>query len=140
MTMSIKGSGGSILIEVLGYERPTESGGSDANWVNCRVDLSVIPFRGQYNASFTTQDFVDFHKELDAIVCGTISKAAFIGDEQSLSFEIEIGARGAAVVTGEACLLGQPKVAVKFSFETDQSYLQGSLKELAEVIKQYPVR
>ena len=67
-------------------------------------------------------------------------KITFQTDEEGLSFEIEMSARGTAKVVGFAKADGESKATLQFSFETDQSYLAETKRALTEMVKHFPVQ
>lgn len=138
--IAIAGHQGNVNIEVLGYANLNAKDISDANWLNCIVAANVEHFAAQFNASFTTSDFVTFHSELRSILANFTGSASFVTDEENLSLKVELLKTGGAHIKGMAQIYGQPRAALSFSFESDQSFLAMTLKDLAEMIKMYPVK
>ena len=140
ISMPIEGTGGSILIEVLGYENAATSNESDANWLRCRIKIATGPFSGEIDAALTTQDFAYFERELTEVLRTLKGKATFQTDEDGLRFEVEMGSRGVAMVSGAAKAKGGSRASLSFSFETDQSFLAQTKRALAEVVEHFPVQ
>jgi len=140
INVPIAGSGGSITIEVLGYENPGAGNDSDANWLRSKVRVVVGPFSGEVDAALTTQDFVYFERELTEMLRTLEGKATFQTDEDWLRFEIGMGSRGTATVSGAVKAGGGTQASLRFWFETDQSFLAQTKRALAEVAEHLPVQ
>lgn len=54
--MPINGLGGSILIEVIGYEKPVARNDSDANWLRSRIRVAA----GSFSAEADSRDLFSF--------------------------------------------------------------------------------
>jgi hypothetical protein len=138
--IEIKGHGGGIRITVLGYENPAANEPSDANWLVCRVNLGVGPFRGEMVATFATQDFAAFASELSALLQGETQRASFQTDEQALDLQVEMAPRGAARISGTARYSSGPDVRISFTLESDQTFLVPVVRALETVLQDFPVR
>lgn len=139
-TLSIKGHSANLEIEVQDYENRTARDLSDANWLKCVVSLNVPPFVGKYLASFTTQDFRDLLEQLATALKDLTGTASFQNDEEELLFNVKFGSMGQVVISGTAKVSGQAETNLTFAFESDQSFLQQSLKELEAITNHFPVR
>lgn len=140
LKLLINGHGASIGIETFGYENLSAQNTSDANWLKCRVVINVGQFTGDYDASFTTSDFVRFRDELKAL-CNTMSgSASFITDEEALDCTIEMRKTGAALVKGKSQVHGNTTVILSFSFESDQSFFAETLRGVEAVVKEFPMK
>lgn len=138
--IEIKGHGGGIGIIVLGYENPAATNTSDANWLVCRVRVGIGPFRGEVNATFTTQDFERFRQELRGLLERERSSATFETDEQVLDLKIEGKPTGVTQISGTIRYSFGPNVAVSFTLDSDPSYLGFVLEALDTLTKQFAVR
>jgi hypothetical protein len=136
----ITGSDGSIRIEVLGYENPIAENDSDANWLRSRIRVAVGSFSGETDAALTTQDFAYFERQLAEVLRTLQGKATFQTDEDSLRFEVWMGSLGTATVSGAVKATSGSQASLRFSFETDQSYLAQTELELVEVTKEFPIK
>jgi hypothetical protein len=139
-SVTIEGSGGSILIEVIAYENAAASNKSDANWLTSKIKVAAGPFSGEFRATLTTQDFACFDRELIELLRTLQGKATFQTDEEWLRLEIEMGSRGTCVVSGLAKSNDMPETSLKFAFESDQSWLAQTKRAVGEVLESFPVR
>jgi hypothetical protein len=143
-TIAIRGDGGQqIQIEVLNYERPKSTEGSDANWLSCSCGVTVREFSCDINLSLMADDFVRFLDDLNEALHSLRGTAVFITLESGLKLEITFKAAGHADVFGtvQSQLSVVPtRTRLDFSFETDQSFLSQTIEGLRAVIQQFPVR
>jgi len=142
-TVAIRGEGGQVQIEVLNYERPKSTEGSDANWLSCRCGLTVREFSCDVSLSLMTDDFVRFLGDLDEALRSLKGTAVFTTLEAGLKLEITFNAAGHANVFGtiQSQLSVVPsRTGLDFSFETDQSFLSYTVEGLRAVVQQFPVR
>jgi len=137
--ITVEGEGGSITIQLRGYENPAADNDSDANWLSSRLSVSVGPFSGEFDAALTTQDLVALQQGLNTLLRDLKGKAAFRTDEDWLSFDIEMSATGAATLVGHATTRIGPRVRFDFSFQTDQSYLSRTKRALDAAVAAFPV-
>ncbi len=140
ISVPIAGIGGSIIIQVISYENPTASNDSDANWLRTAVRVSVGPFAGDIDGSVNTHDFAYFERELSEMLLTLRGKATFQTDEDWLRFEVGMGSRGTATVSGVVKARGGLQASLRFSFETDQSYLVDTKRALGEMANDFPIK
>ena len=140
ITTLIEGGGCFVSVVVEGYERELAEEVSDANWLKCTIKLGIGAFSAEFYATMTTHDFVEFQSELSKSIKNLSGIATFRTDEEWLSLDIEINARGAAHVCGVAQVHGLPKAKLTFEFETDQSYLSRTCFQLEKVVQNFPIR
>jgi hypothetical protein len=138
--IQISSGGANVTVRVLGYERPSSSDECDANWLKCIVDIDVFPFRGSYEASFATQDFLRLEREISAMHSKLCGEAIFDPEEGALDIRFKINSLGQVLIEGKAVVLGETRANLKFSFSTDQSYLGKLRQELASAVEEFPVK
>ncbi len=136
----IRGEGGQIAVQVLGYERPAAGNLSDANWLNCSINVDISPFSGHYGASLSTQDFLAFGEELAVMSDRLAGEAKFDTDEGALSLRLVMEPLGELLIEGEAVVVGAIRAALKFTLHADQSYLGELRREVAAALNEFPVR
>lgn len=140
VAIEIAGHGAYVRIDVLGYENPDAQGTSDANWLTCRVEVSVNGFEGRADAAFATHDFADFGRSLRAAVTAVNGEARFETDEDALRLSVEFRRTGTASITGTLRDPDRSNNTLTFSFESDQAYLRYTVDALAQVNVAFPVR
>ena len=140
ITVAIGNETVTIVIEVLRYENSMAGDPSDANWLSCCVDIQVPPFQGRFNSALTTRDFLRFRHDLEIAMARMEGKASLTAEEGGICVEIDLSTTGRANVLGYSKTLGVAKVHLTFGFETDQSFLQNTLRALNEVVQHFPLR
>jgi hypothetical protein len=139
-SIEIKGQGAGLTVMISGYERPDAENVHDANWLRCAASVAVREFSCKLEAAFTTYDFAEFEAQLDNVLSALKGKASFVTDEKALGLDVEFRNTGLAVVSGVVQVRGLPKAALSFSFETDQTFLRQTHRELRAAVQSFPVR
>jgi len=142
-TMEICGHGGRIEVQIFDYERPNATDEDDANWLKAKCSVFVGEFTCVLQISPVTHDFVRFLRQLEEAVRQMKGTAAFATLEGELAVEIKFESAGQADVFGRArsqTSLVPDQTALSFSFETDQSFLTQTVRELTAIVAQFPVR
>jgi len=60
--------------------------------------------------------------------------------EGALDVQIDLAATGTGMVTGELRKVGGGEATLKFSFETDQTFIGQAMDDLERVLGRYPTR
>jgi hypothetical protein len=139
-SIEITGPGASVTIGVAGYENPVAVNPSDANWLSCTVLLQIGAFSGSLAASFTTHDFARLFGQFQAALSTLEGDVSFLTDEDMLRLNLKFEKTGLVQISGMAQEFGQGKAALTFSFETDQSFLTQTCRQLEKVTKKFPVK
>ena len=141
--VQIRGDGNAIQIEVFGYERPDADDEYDANWLRARCSVTVAEFSAVLSLALVTHDFARFADELEQAVQLLKGTAAFSTAEAGLAVEVKFTTAGHAEVCGSVrsqTSFVPDRSVLSFSFETDQSYLAHTVRELRAVVSRFPVR
>jgi hypothetical protein len=142
-TVQIRGDGNVIQIEVFGYERPDANDKYDANWLRARCSVAVAEFSTVLRLALVTHDFARFAGELEQAVQLLKGTATFSTVEAGLAIEIKFTTAGHAEVFGSArsqTSFAPDQSVLSFSFETDQSFLAQTVRELKIIMSRFPVR
>jgi hypothetical protein len=142
-TMEIGGHGGHIKIDVQRYERPETSDEDDANWLATQCNVAVGEFSCILKLSLVTRDFTEFLAQLEKAVDSLNGSATFTTMEEGLHIEIKFNHAGHANVFGRAgsqTSIVPEQSVLSFSFETDQSFLAQTVRELKGIVTQFPIR
>jgi len=139
LAWKIAGQGASITVNIITRESPDTKNVYRANGLTCEVELDVPPFTGRFKASYTTQEFFRFWTGLSMVLSSSKGEAVFGSDEDTFQVTVSIEARDRGLVKGTTRVHAQSKTTVSFSFETDQTYLNKTCKDLEAVITQYPI-
>ena len=142
-TVQIRGDGNVIQIEVFGYERPDADDEHDANWLRAECSVTVAEFSAVLSLSLVTHDFARFTDQLEQAVKLLKGTATFSTAEEGLAVEIKFTTAGHAEVFGSVrsqTSFVPDQSILSFSFETDQSFLAQTVRELKAIIGRFPVR
>jgi hypothetical protein len=142
-SMEIGGHGGHIKMDVQGYERPETSDEDDANWLVAQCKVAAAEFSCILKLSLVTRDFVEFLAQLEKAVDSLNGAATFTTLEEGLHIEIKFNHAGHADLFGRArsqTSMVPEQSVLSFSFETDQSFLAQTVRELKGIVMQFPIR
>jgi hypothetical protein len=111
----------------------------DGNWVDGSVELVVGGFRGSYGACFRAEEFVQFRESLAQLYSLSSQKAQFETMEQQLTINV-IGDK-LGHFTAECEAIDELGIGnrLNFSLSFDQTEIPKILKELDNVINEFPV-
>jgi hypothetical protein len=142
-TLELRGEmGRRVVVVVDDYERGgPQSNPYDANWLRCSISTEIGKFRGEVEASLTTNDFSRFSSELEKVTAGASSVASLTTMEEALTLRIEVNRAGRATVTG--MLRGSdstPPTSLSFGFESDLSFLRQAQAQLTQIVSDFPIR
>ena len=135
--VQIRGDGNAIQIEVFGYEWPDADDEYDANWLRARCSVTVAEFSAVLSLALVTHDFARFADGLEQAVQLLRGTAAFSTAEAGLAVEVKFTTAGHAEVFGSVrsqTSFVPDRSLLAFSFETDQSYLAHTVRELRAVV------
>jgi hypothetical protein len=89
-------------------------------------------------AAFTTYDLKDFAENLRRALQTSDGTATFETDEEPLSLTIQFAKTGSAKVSGVLRGTDMVTVSLSFAFESDQSFLQETARQLDEICRVFP--
>ena len=126
-----------LSITVLSYEYANTMEPYDNCWVESEISIFTGAFSGKFMASLTTQDFCNFHSQLQTLYDSLNGKAQFATLEKQIEFTLSGNGRGNIEVAGiaEDCYGFGNKL--HFHFEIDQTYIPTILKELTGIINYF---
>jgi len=143
-TVQIRGDGGRVIqIEISGYERPDAGDEYDANWLRAKCSVTLAEFSAVLSLALVTHDFARFADELEQAVQLLKGRATFSTAEAGLGIEIKFTTAGHADVFGSArsqTSFVPDQSVLSFSFETDQTYLEQTVRELKAIVSRFPAR
>jgi hypothetical protein len=141
LPLEFRGEGGRIEVEFLGYENPAAALESDANWLKCNATVSVEGFTANSPMSISTEDVERFATAFDAMTANGAGAAVLDTEEEQLRVAIDLRKTGQVTISGEiASRYPVPSARLKFSFESDQTYLVEVSRRVALIREAFPVR
>ena len=136
--IAIRGDGGAVVIELVGYENERSDDYSDANWIACTVRAACGGVVASMRFSMGTRDLARFATELQQMLGLLTGSARLQTDEQQVSIRIAMRASGGALVEGSVSSAGHPHATMKYSFDSDQSYLREALVAAQKATAAFP--
>lgn len=129
-----------IEVDVSGYEREPVGEYYDDNWLGATVSVKVGGFSGWFGAAFMTEDFSRFLNQLRQLYETLGGKAEFNTIEGQLLIALEGDGKGHIEVRGEAMDAAGTGNRLLFNLAIDQTQLSQTMKELSNIVSEYPVR
>jgi len=133
-------SGCRISIEVTGYEREDTDNKDDANWLNATIAIEAGSFSGTFGVALTTHELIVLHDRLRAVLQSLSGNVVFRTTEEDLSLDFQFSRRGSVSISGVAQPHRSAAGSLHFRFESDQSCIGIAVRELAAVLRRFPVR
>ena len=131
---------GKIEIDVVGYEREPVGEYFDDNWIRGNVSISVGGFKGNYGAAFQADDFSQFLERLQNLYDSLKGTAEFKTMEEQLYIKASGDGKGHIHIAGMAMDDAGMGNRLHFNLEIDQTDLSSTIRQLRELVKQFPVR
>ena len=129
-----------IEIDVIRYELSPTGEYWDDNWLVVEIHVRAGGFRSKTSATFITTELIDFLSKLRPLFETLKGEANFDTMEKQLSLRLIGNGKGQIELLGE--VLDQPGIGNRVNFKLcfDQSQLGSSIRELEQVVSQFPVR
>lgn len=138
--MIIKSESHKIRIDII--SRPYENADNiwDLNWLVTDLEIKIPGFTAKYSLYTTTNDFVRFYEELSNLHQSLEGKAEFVTIESGIYLKATIERKTGKLIWNVESQYPQRDGAIlEFEFQSDQSYIYETIRELKDIIKQYPV-
>lgn len=136
----LSGEQGSLTLEINGYERPEAEDPDDANWLMCKLTIKAGSFSGAFKSAFTTYDLVALHERLKIALKTLSGTFTFRNTEDDVKLDVQFDERGCAVLSGTAQPHQSLEGSLTFRFDTDQSYLSQTLRQLEGALRTFRVK
>lgn len=138
---SIRGEGCRLVLRVERYAYPEETAGSDANWLDGEVELTVATggsYRARERVSLVTDELERFRDQLRSLDADLEGEATLEHLEEQMGLTVRLEA-GRGTLAG---VVRQP-VGAELRFhdvEIDQTSVREALRELDGLVRAFPVR
>lgn len=126
MRIEVAGDSAVIAIEPLAR---------DGEWWHCAVHAEIADFSASVRADLSHLCLSEFCRQLRQAVSRAAGRASFEGYGEGLQLAVEINSRGHAQISGEVATTFVPRVKMVFSFESDQTYLGATCKQLESFLR-----
>ena len=136
----LRGSGGEIVLSILGYENISAGSVDDANWLRAQLDVRSGPFYGSVECAITTYELLLLQSQL-VVALKTLTTAVHFGTmEDNWQADFTFERSGTATVVGTIIPTHSRRAALQYEIETDPISLETWVRELAELQREYPVK
>jgi hypothetical protein len=132
--------GAEIMLEISKFERPNPTNADDANWLNGRLMITLKSFSCDMNLSLRTYELAQLQSELHSCLSKLSGTARLRLLEPAFHLDLVFERRGHVNVAGTAQTLGPHKTTLHFSFDSDQSYLVETNRQLQAALEIFPIR
>jgi hypothetical protein len=136
--IEIRGEGATVRVDIRDYERSDPKNIDDANWLVGRCSVQVKGFSCDLKISPRTYDLAQFQSELRSALTKLVGSARFSTLEPGLELEVKFKRGGKAEISGVAQTAGPQKTKLYFAFDTDQTFLSETDRQLHAVIERFP--
>jgi tetratricopeptide (TPR) repeat protein len=104
------------------------------------VSIAAVPFSGSFRGNLTTYEFAKLRGQLAEAVERLSGRWTFESTESDIVLAVEFSPRGTATVSGLLRPNGSERTTLSFNFETDQTMLSETVRQLGELVVRLPVR
>lgn len=134
------GAQDAVTVSVIGYAGEPIGDTYDDNWLRCEIAVHAGAFSGCFPANLLSFELRDLLQGLGDLHETLRGEYAFSAMEGQLAFKATCGSLGHLVIEGHA--MDEPGIGhtLTFGFSLDQTYLAQTLRQLAEVMRAFPVR
>jgi hypothetical protein len=138
--IEIQGEGARVSIEIVGFQRPNSTNVDDANWLQGNLKITLESFSCRMCIPLRTYDLSQLQVELETCLQALEGRATLRLLEPVLQVDLDFNRRGHVTVKGVAQTLGQRRSALSFSFDSDQSYLAETNRQLKAALLSFSIR
>lgn len=135
---TILGSETKIEIEVLDRFHPASVGTWEGDWVGAAITVAIPGYAAHFPANLRTNEFQEFRDQLAAMNKDLEGTASFLSIEDAIEVKAVMDTLGGIYWEVSTCYPVRGAV-LTFDFGSDQSYLDQLIKELDEVLTEFPV-
>jgi len=139
--VTVAGEGCALVLRVLGYERPDELGGADANWLTAEVELRASTtglFEARQAVALRTEELARFRDQLERLLQTLTGEAGLTHMEDQLGCRVRLKD---GVGDLDAFVREEIGAELRVSqVRTDQSYLHETLTQIRALTSAFPVK
>lgn len=112
----------------------------DGNWLACRIDVSAGAFAGAVGANLRVDELERFLEDVSRLYESLKGEARLVTTEDQLELVLRGDGRGHVACTGRVQDEREPRNALAFTLEIDQTHLSDVRNQLGELLRQFPLR
>ena len=111
----------------------------DGNWLNCKIDIKVGGFTGDYISHLRSEEFFSFYEQLKIVYEDLSGVARFENMEEWL--DILVKGDGIGHFKVNCIALDEPGIGntLEFKLEIDQTEIADLIKKLDKILKKFSV-
>lgn len=129
-----------VTVSVIGYAYDPTGETYGDNWLRCEIEMHAGAFSGRFPANLLSHELLDLLRGLGGLHETLRGEYAFEAMEGQLAFKATCGSLGHLAIEGRAKDDPAFGHTLTFGFSLDQTYLAQTLRQLAEVMRTFPVR
>lgn len=137
--ITILGEDGKLDIMVLERCFPEEAGTWEGDWVRSTVSLEIPGYSAYFEADLRMDEFSEFLQQVQTMHRDLKGTAALMPLEKTVEIIGEIHSLGGISWDVETCYPLGSGTILQFTLGADQSYLPALIKELNELLEEFPV-
>ena len=135
----ILGSDTKIKVEVMERLYPESIGAWEGDWVKAAIAVEIPGYSANFLADLRTEEFKEFRDQLAAMNQELEGTASLISIENAIEAKAVMDSLGGIYWEVSTRYPISTGAVLTFAFGSDQSYLNPLIKELDEVLKEFPV-
>jgi hypothetical protein len=128
-----------IELDVLGRSHPHSTDFWDGNWVTTNYEIGIPGYTVSFLGNLRTDEISDFSNDLKSMNQHLRGKAVLSNMDNFLHIVGKMDVLGKITWAVETCYPAGYGATLKFEFEADQSYLMTLIRELDNILKNFPV-
>lgn len=137
--LQILGSETKIEIKVLERLYPESVGLWEGDWVKAAISVEIPGYSADFHADLRAGEFKDFREQLNAMNQKLEGTASLISIENAIEVKGSMDSQGGIYWEARTRYPISTGALLDFEFGSDQSYLDPLIKELDEVLTEFPV-
>jgi len=139
-SIEIRGHEAKVALDIVKFERPKSMNEDDANWLTVQLTVTLKHFSCLIGISLRTYELEQLQSELNSCLKALSGTATLRPLEPKLQLELAFDNRGHVSVEGIVQTLGPRKTSLSFSFDSDQSHLAETDRQLKAALRNFPVQ
>ena len=136
-TFTFFAEGDRIEVRIVEFETRSKVDESDTVWLDSTVTVQAGAFLGSFKASFTTDDLVRLHEQLQSALTTLSGTVSCQNTGGALSLKIRLDGDGRAAITGVAHPNRLRRGTLTFRIETDHFALIRTYRELEATMRSF---
>jgi len=129
-----------LKVTVIGYSFPEADDDWDRNWLDCLLHLELEGFKADFAFGLRTDELENFLQEAEQLYANMKGKAVLKNMDSVIRLEVTADKTGRLIWDGELVYPAGVGTFLKFTYESDQTFLPGLISEIRQILRQYPVR